>query len=301
MNHHAASWQEAFCSQHRLGQDYLLHAQKWFDPLADALAGHQHGASHPLLVAVNGCQGSGKTTLCAYLCSRLAAQHQLRVLALSLDDFYLSRAERQALAADTHPLLGTRGVPGTHDMALLGATLEGLLVPGAPHPVAVPRFDKARDDRRPRTAWDEVAAPLDIVLLEGWCLGARPQEAAQLVAPVNQLERLEDADGRWRGYVNAALARDYLALYQRVDCWVMLQAPSFASVYTWRLEQEEKLRAASGGAGQGLMGEAELARFIQFYQRLTEHCLATLPAQVDHLYTLDARRRISGYRQGAVA
>ena len=78
MNHHAASWQEAFCSQHRLGQDYLLHAQKWFDPLADALAGHQHGASHPLLVAVNGCQGSGKTTLCAYLCSRLAAQRQLR-------------------------------------------------------------------------------------------------------------------------------------------------------------------------------------------------------------------------------
>lgn len=297
VNHSTAPWQAEFLRRHALERDYLLHAQQWFDPLASALAAHQHGASEPLLVAVNGCQASGKTTLCAYLCERLAADHSLRAITLSLDDFYLTRAEREALAADVHPLLRTRGVPATHDMALLGSTLDALLASQDTAPVAVPRFDKATDDRRPCRDWGEVTGPVDIVLLEGWCLGARPQGAALLARPVNKLELEEDPDGRWRGHVNAALARDFPALYQRVDYWVMLQAPSFAAVYAWRLEQEQKLRDATDGAGQGLMSEAEIARFIQLYQRLTEHCLATLPAQVDYLYTLDSGRRISACRQ----
>jgi len=297
VNHSTAPWQVEFLHRHALGPGYLPHAQKWFDPLAGILAAHQHGAAGPQLVAVNGCQGSGKTTLCAYLLARLEAINGLRAVSLSLDDFYLTRAEREALAAEVHPLLATRGVPATHDMALLGATLDALLAPQGSAPVAVPRFDKALDDRRPRSDWDQVAGPVDIVLLEGWCLGARPQSAAQLARPVNQLERVEDPDGRWRACVNAALERDFPALYQRVHYWVMLQAPSFASVYAWRLEQEQKLRLATEGRGQGLMSETAVARFIQFYQRLTEHCLASLPAQVDYLYRLDSRRRITACHQ----
>ncbi|MFC1579233.1 hypothetical protein ACFL3Y_02475, partial [Pseudomonadota bacterium] len=82
MNHSTAPWQEEFLHRHGLVRDYLLHAQKWFDPLADALSAHHHGAGGPLLVALNGCQGSGKTTLCSYLCARLEAEHGLRVLSL---------------------------------------------------------------------------------------------------------------------------------------------------------------------------------------------------------------------------
>lgn len=297
MNHGTAPWQTEFLARHALEPDYLLHAQKWFDPLAHILVAHQHGATGPLLVAVNGCQGSGKTTLCAYLLARLEAIDGLRAVSLSLDDFYLTRAEREALAADVHPLLRTRGVPATHDMALLDTTLDALLAPRGPEPVAVPRFDKAVDDRRPRSDWEQVTGPVDIVLLEGWCLGARPQSAAQLARPVNRLERDEDPDGRWRTCVNDALARDFPALYQRVHYWVMLQAPSFAAVYAWRLEQEHKLRLATDGDGQGLMSDTAVARFIQFYQRLTEHCLASLPARVDYLYSLDSRRQITACSQ----
>lgn len=291
-------WQTAFLAQHRLPQSYLQHAQFWFDPLAGALALHQKGAGRAVLVAINGCQGSGKTTLCDYLRAVLEAEYGMQAVSLSLDDFYLTREERLRLAAEVHPLFATRGVPGTHDLGLLNRTLDGLLAPRDSTPVAVPRFDKAVDDRRPPASWDTILPPVQLVLLEGWCLGARPQPAAQLAEAVNELERVEDPEGRWRVYVNEVLEREFLPLYQRVDQWVMLQAPSFACVHRWRLEQEQKLAATvtdsgPGAASGGLMSDAELVRFIQHYQRLTEDCLARLPELVHYLYTLDEERQIS--------
>jgi D-glycerate 3-kinase len=291
-------WQTAFLERHRLPALYLQHAQFWFDPLAGALSLHQKSAGRSVLVAINGCQGSGKTTLCDYLRAILQAEYGVRAVALSLDDFYLTREQRRRLAAEVHPLLATRGVPGTHDIDLLNATLDGLLAPPGSDPVAVPRFDKAVDDRRPPGTWDTVKPPVELILLEGWCLGAQPQPAAVLAEPVNELERVEDPDGRWRTYVNEALQRDFTRLYQRVDRWVMLQAPSFACVRRWRLEQEQKLAATtvsreSGTGRAGLMNETELARFIQHYQRLTEDCLARLPERVHYLYRLDEERQIT--------
>ncbi|MDH3992585.1 MAG: hypothetical protein OEV47_06720, partial [Gammaproteobacteria bacterium] len=256
-------WQTAFLAEHRLPPSYLQHAQFWFDSLAGALALHQKGAGRSVLVAVNGCQGSGKTTLCDYLRAVLEAEYGVQVVSLSLDDFYLTREERQRLAAEVHPLLATRGVPGTHDLGLLNRTLDGLLAPPGSAPVDVPRFDKAVDDRRPPGSWETVIPPVQLVLLEGWCMGARPQPAAQLAEAVNELERGEDPDGRWRAYVNEALQREFLPLYQRVDQWVMLKAPSFACVHRWRLEQEQKLAATvadsgPGSGNDGLMNDAAL-------------------------------------------
>jgi len=296
-----ATWQTAFLDQHRLPLDYLPYAQRWFIPLADALAMHHDGAvaggsETPLLVAINGSQGSGKTTLCAFIGSYLQTQCGLRTLALSLDDFYLTLGERRDLAARVHPLLATRGVPGTHDMALLNSTLDALLDPGTPGEVAIPRFDKSRDDRRRRSRWDTVEGRLDLVLLEGWCLGARPQSDARLRLPVNALEREEDPDARWRTYVNEALRKDFLPLYERVNQWVMLRAPSFDCIYRWRLEQEHKLAETATGDRSGVMSDQQVARFIQHYQRLTEHCLENLPATVDYLYSLDEQRRVTTSR-----
>jgi D-glycerate 3-kinase len=242
------------------------------------------------LVAVNGSQGSGKSTLCDYLCQYLAAEHRLSCLALSLDDFYLTAPQRRQLAIDVHPLFATRGVPGTHDMGLLSRTLDTLLAGEA---TRVPRFDKAVDDRVPEAEWEQVAAGLHIVLLEGWCLGATPQPIDQLATPVNRLEALEDADGRWRNHVNAVLSEKFSPLYQRVDEWLMLQAPSFDCVYRWRLEQEQKL--ARRRQGEGVMDEDRIARFIQHYQRLTEHCLKSLPPKVNHLFRLDEERTVESY------
>lgn len=283
-------WRTAFLQAHGLFADYLVSAQKWFNPMAGVILEHHNGASRPYLVAVNGSQGSGKSTLCDYLRALFSREFGLRCIALSLDDFYLTSARRRQLGETVHPLLQTRGVPGTHDMALLLATLEDL---AAGRATAVPRFDKAEDDRRPREAWEQVSEPVDIVLLEGWCLGAVAQAEGELAEPVNALEAREDVDGRWRKYVNTALATQFPPVYQLLDEWVMLRAPSFDSVYRWRLEQEQKLAARR--TGQGVMDAQQVARFIQFYQRLTGHCLETLPARVNHLYTLDGNRRILSY------
>ena len=291
------AWQEQLLERHRLDRSYLDHAQKWFAPLADAIGEHQKSAGRPLLVGINGSQGSGKTTLCEYLRARLQAAHGLAAVALSLDDFYHTRARREQLARQVHPLLMTRGVPGTHDTALLQHTLDLLLNPEHRGPVPIPRFDKALDDRRPREAWDEADPDTRVVLLEGWCLGARPQERAVLEEPVNDLERQEDPETVWRRYTNIALAREFGPLYHRVDRWIMLCAPSFDCVYHWRLEQEQTLAAtvhagAAGEARSRIMDPAEIARFVQFFQRLTTHCLETLPQRVDHLYMLDQDRGI---------
>lgn len=290
----AARWQSELLQRHQLGADYLATAQQWFAPLADKLAAHQRGARRTLIVAVNGCQGSGKTTLVDYLCHYLRHQHSLRCAGVSLDDFYLTHAERQALAAEVHPLFATRGVPGTHDGALMLHTLEWLRSPEG-GTLAIPRFDKSRDDRFPQAEWNRVELPLDVVLFEGWCLGVEAQEPGQLDQPVNALEREEDPSGTWRRHVNTVLARDFPPVYRLVDQWVMLAAPSFDCVQQWRQEQEEKLRnSLEPGAEDHTMNAAQVERFIQHYQRLTEVALETLPRRVDYLYRLDAGRQVIG-------
>lgn len=292
-----APWQRDFLKRQQLPLAYLDSAARWFDPLALHLRDAAAASAPPLVVGVNGCQGSGKSTLCDYLATRLAAHYGCNTVALSLDDFYLTREARRSLAAKVHPLFATRGVPGTHDMPLLRHTLKALQGAGnsCSGSVAIPRFDKGADDRFPAAQWDRVSGPVDIILLEGWCLGARPVSVIE--PPLNALEATEDPGGSWRRRINAVLAADFLPLYRQIDLWVMLCAPDIDCVYRWRLEQEQKLALTRSGSGEGggsggIMSEPQLARFIQHYERLTRHCLATLPARVDILYQLDGSRAV---------
>lgn len=297
-----ADWHKAFLDQHRLPGDYLQSAARWFDPLASAIAWQQERQQRPILVGINGSQGSGKTTVCDYLRNHLAASHGLNAVCLSLDDGYHTLAKRQQLAHDVHPLLATRGVPGTHDSALLTKTLKRLLDKDGQGSIAVPRFDKSRDDRSEPSTWPLHALPVDVVLLEGWCLGAVAVSATDLEAPVNELEASEDADGTWRTFVNDALRSDLMPLYASIDLWVMLRAPSFDCVFEWRREQERKLAASTpDNAGSRIMDESDLRRFVAHFERLTRHCLDELPARVDHLYQLDRHRQIIEYRHSDVS
>ena len=152
-------------------------------PLAERIAEVASGSGPGFLVGVTGSQGSGKTTTARAL-ARLLDARGLRAAILSLDDLYLPLADRRRLAAEVHPLFLTRGVPGTHDVDLGVAILEGLAAPGA---TLMPRFDKATDDRA--SAWDVHEGPFDVILFEGWCVGARPQAPGALIQPVNDLER----------------------------------------------------------------------------------------------------------------
>ncbi len=284
----------AFLQQHRLPAAYAETLNRYFSPLAAAIARRAEQQRPPLKVLINGSQGSGKTTLGDALVMLLARQHQLTAVAISIDDFYLTRHEREALARDIHPLLLTRGVPGTHDLTLAEDTLQKLA--GANANVAIPRFDKATDDRMAQAKWPVIEAPVDIIVLEGWCVNAQAQAMQDLIEPINELEAQEDSEGNWRHYVNTQLQLDYRDLFQSFDCSIMLKAPSFDCVFRWRQEQEEKLRATTHNQGSGLMSDSQIARFIQHYQRITEHNLAVLPQQVDYLFSLDAQRHVISTR-----
>jgi D-glycerate 3-kinase len=278
-----------FLQQHRLPAGYQQQITEWFAPLADAIKTHHNGAGRPIIVGINGAQGSGKSTLAACLVYLLEQQHHLRALSLSLDDFYFTRAERQRLAQGIHPLLSTRGVPGTHDIPLARKTLSDLLHQHLP--VLIPRFNKAIDDRYPPEFAECINEPVDVIVLEGWCLGASAETEDALSEPVNELESSEDPHGRWRRYVNEQLALFYPKLFELIDIWVMLKAPDFQCVYDWRLEQENKLRDSSRAQHQ-IMDASQLARFIKFYQRITQHTLKTLPSRVNYLFELDQNRQI---------
>lgn len=236
------------------------------------------------VIGFAGAQGSGKSTLVRELADRLAAEGK-KVATLSLDDLYLTKARRAELARQVHPLLTTRGVPGTHDVALGIATIDALARGEA---VPLPRFDKGRDDRLPKSEWPLAEAGTQVLLLEGWCLGAAPQPEADLAVPVSLLEASEDPEGTWRHHANAALAQDYPALWARIDHLIFLAATGWDVVAQWREQQEAELRLRSPGA----MTPAQVTRFIQHYERLTRWMLAELPGRADLTLHLDRARRV---------
>jgi len=248
-------------------------------------------AGHPLLVALNGSQGSGKSTLCNLLKWILEAAFDCHACIISIDDLYLGKAARQRLSESVHPLLATRGVPGTHDIPLGLELLKRLKSQTEHAKVEIPRFSKADDDRLPETDWDFVTTPVDMILFEGWCVGATPQAEAELQKPINQMEEKEDSHGRWRRYVNDQLAGPYRELFSLIDLQLMLKIPDWQMVYLWRRKQEQQLAAKQ--SGEGVMGEIALQRFIMHYERLTKHQLETLPETADLVMSLNEKQRVS--------
>jgi D-glycerate 3-kinase len=282
----------AYLRNERLPADYLQFVDAALRPIAERVVAIDRRGS-PLVVGMTGPQGSGKSAAAGAL-ALLLRDHGLRTAILSLDDLYLTKAERQKLAVDVHPLFVTRGVPGTHDVALGLAVIESL---GRASETAVPRFDKATDDRRDRSHWDQVEGQVDVILFEGWCVGARPQVEAALVQPINELERMRDPDGVWRRYANVALAGPYQGLFGKIGFQALLRAPSFDAVLGWRLEQEHKLRDREGPtAGQS---DAEIAVFIQHYERLTRWIATEMPARADVVVQLGDSRQMLGLNSGA--
>ena len=251
--------------------------------VAEAIGARQRASGAPLLAGICGPQGSGKSTMASFVATLLASEG-VPTAVLSLDDLYLDPEDRPT---DIHPLFATRGVPGTHDVALGLGVIDQLFKGGGP----VPRFDKARDRRKPRGEWDIFSGPARVVLFEGWCVGAEPQDEAALAAPVNRLEAEEDMDGIWRRHANANLAGPYRALFARLGFFVYLRAPSFDCVLRWRRLQERRLRARAGP--EAGMDDAALGRFVSHFERLTRQMAATLPDRANILVDLDEGQGIA--------
>ena len=274
-----------FLDQHRLPDAFRETAFSFYLPLAQEIQGWRQNSS-TLVIGINGAQGTGKSTLADFLAMVTEELFGWHSAVLSIDDFYLTRSEREVLAAEVHSLLRTRGVPGTHDVDLLRRTLTSLRGLESGETFLLPRFDKSIDDRAPGSEWPSVEGPLDLVILEGWCVGSTAGDRSSLDAPVNDLERNEDADGHWRQWVEQRLRHDYESVFATLDRLVMLAAPSWDAVYRWRLEQEEKLAATTGGRGHGLMTPGEVARFIQHYERITRRNLLDMPSRADAVLML---------------
>lgn len=231
--------------------------------------------STPAVIGITGAQGTGKSTLASLLVTELRAQG-ISCAAVSLDDYYLTRQARQQLAGTVHPLLAQRGVPGTHDIGRALSDARQVLAGAA---VALPRFDKALDDVLP----DRPAAPLDLLIVEGWCLGLAAEAESGLASPVNQLEATEDSRGAWRRYVNQQLAASYQPYFDLLQPLIWLKAPDWDSVCRWRAKQEQQLWQQHGTG----MTAAQLARFMLPFQRLTQLSYQQLPARANYTIVLN--------------
>ena len=233
-------------------------------------------------VGIGGGQGAGKSTL-GRLITEAGSFLGIRIEVLSLDDFYLTKEERLRLAETVHPLLATRGPPGTHAVERLRELIAALREPGV---VEVPRFDKGSDTRSGYAMRD---GDVDVVVVEGWCVGA-PSARFEIDEPINALEREHDADARWRSHIEAALGGPYAKLNEDLDALVFLKVPSLDAVRRWRLQQESERPP-----GQRL-NAAEVDRFVEYYERITRRMSASLPSTADVVVELGGDHRVSGLR-----
>ncbi|MDF0751149.1 hypothetical protein NLU14_13040 [Marinobacter sp. 71-i] len=281
-------------NQESLPDAYADTVKKTILPLAQHLHSLRQDRAGPIVIGIHGAQGTGKSTLTVFLRELLTKHYRIPTASFSLDDLYLTRAERERLAEDVHPLFITRGVPGTHDIALGQQVIDQLKAADSGTETPIPAFDKSRDDRSQQYQWPVFRGRAEVILVEGWCMGAVPAASdEELMEPVNELERSEDPEGTWRQYVNRCLKGDYSRFFSQVDSLIMLRAPSMECVLQWRTLQEHKLRERmscapkEGGARSGaaqpsrIMSDEEVVRFIMHYERITRASLEEMPARAD--------------------
>jgi len=278
----------------KLGNAISPQFSRLYLPFADWLA--QKHNDKTIVIGINGAQGSGKSTLTKILKNLLSLAFNKSVIELSIDDLYLSRQRREELAKNVHPLLKTRGVPGTHDIEYANKIFSALLAQSSGVITKIPVFDKAVDDLLPEQEWLTVNNNVDIILFEGWCVGSQAQQSHQLESAVNELEENEDADLIWRTYINQQLKENYQDLFKYIDYQVMLKVPDMDSVFEWRSLQEEKLAVSyvkNNSSAKHIMSEKELTRFIMHYERITRSTLEEMPQRADVVLHLDNNHQVS--------
>lgn len=281
----------------KLPSELIIDLTQIYLPFYYALGLHRHSFEKPVVIGINGPQGSGKTTFAGLFKTALEKGFGLKVVCLSLDDFYMTRKERLVLSEKVHPLLKTRGVPGTHDASLGVRLFHQLLNMNSEGEIAVPRFDKSLDDRFPEEQWEMVSKRPDVILFEGWCVGAKPQSSDELTMPVNELEKNYDPDGSFRQYVNDSLAGLYQTWFSLIDVLIMLKVPSFEKVLEWRWLQEQKLMESLPGNENipiGIMTKEQVLFFVSHFERITRHMFQEMPLRADYVIDIDANHRMCG-------
>ena len=265
----------------------------FFLPISHSIYKIFKNKKRTIIVGLTGGQGSGKSTISSILKIILKEGFNLNTVIFSIDDFYKTSKQRKKMSIRISPLFLTRGVPGTHDTRMLYNCLKNLKKIKFKN-FSIPKFDKSNDDRSPKKYWQKVKKKADIVIFEGWCVGAIPQKNKDLIVPINILEKEKDKKRIWRNYVNKELKTKYKKIFKLIDTTIFLKVPSFEHVYKWRLLQEKKLSKIS--KGKKIMTKKEIKNFIMFYERLTKYMLKHLSNKVKFLINIDTKHRLKSIK-----
>ena len=275
---------EKFKNKDRMIRSFLIPTCFWISKKAKKKS--------PLIIGLAGGQGSGKTTISSILSLILKKYFKLKVFKISIDDFYKTKKQREILSKDKHSLLLTRGVPGTHDIKIMLDFFRKIKTKNFKS-LKLPKFNKANDDRYKKKHWYKLKSRPDVVIFEGWCVGAKPQNLRQLKKPINSLEKVHDQSLKWRQFVNFQLKTKYKKLYKQLDSLLYLNAKNFNLLKKWRTKQEKKLcLKTKNKKNLKIMNKKEIINFMQTYQRITEQMFKDAPKYSSIIMNLNRNHQI---------
>ena len=274
-------------------RDKLGQLNRFYLPISKMIKDEYEKKKKTKIIGLTGGQGTGKSTISIILKIILKEAYNLETVIFSIDDFYKTLNEREIMSKKISDLFLTRGVPGTHDTKMLFQCIKNLKTNNFKK-MNIPKFDKSIDNRLSKSNWLQVKKKPNIVIFEGWCVGASAQKNKDLILPINKLEKYKDKKKIWRQKVNLKLRKDYKKIFDLIDKLIFLKVPSFKYVLKWRLLQEKKLRITK--KGNKTMTDKQVENFVMYYERITKHMLKTLPKDADTVISIDSKHRLKSIK-----
>ena len=275
---------DKFKNKERMIRSFLIPLCFWISKKADK--------KRPYFVGLAGGQGTGKTTSSSLIKIILTKYFKLKVFKISIDDFYKTRNERISLSKKVHPMLLTRGVPGTHDIDMMLKFFKKVKSKKFKR-LKLPTFNKAIDDRFNKKRWYDLKEKPDVIIFEGWCVGAKAEKNNTLNKTINLMEKNKDKKKIWRKYVNQQLKSKYKNLYSQLNCLIYLRAKNFNLLQKWRLKQERKLLLSSKKNSKlKIMNKEDVLSFMQTYQRVTQNMFKNMPKYASIILNLNSNHQI---------
>ncbi len=275
---------DKFKNKERMIKTFLIPLCFWINKKADK--------KKPYFVGLAGGQGTGKTTTSSLIKIILSKYFKLNVFRISIDDFYKTRKERISLSKRVHPMLLTRGVPGTHDINMMLNFFKNVKSKKFKR-LKLPTFNKAIDDRFNKKKWYDLKKRPDVIIFEGWCVGAKSEKRNTLKKTINKMEKIKDQKHIWRKFVNNQLKSKYKKLYSQLNCLIYLKAKDFSLLQKWRLKQERKLWIKSKkNSNSKIMSKADVLSFMQTYQRITQNMFRHTPKYASIIINLNSNHQI---------
>ncbi len=275
---------DKFKNKERMIKSFLIPLCFWISKKAEK--------KKPYFVGLAGGQGTGKTTISSLIKIILSKYFKLNVFRISIDDFYKTRKERINLSKRVHPMLLTRGVPGTHDINMMLNFFRKVKNKKFKR-LKLPTFNKAIDDRFNKKKWYDLKDKPDVIIFEGWCVGAKSEKNNSLKKTINSMEKAKDQKQIWRKYVNQHLKSKYKKLYSQLNCLIFLKAENFNLLQKWRLKQEHKLWLNSKRKSNlKIMSKGDVINFMQTYQRITQSMFRNMPKYASIILNLNSNHQI---------